>query len=93
MSLKEASDLTPELDLSQLIQGLAPPKVDVKTIIVASPPYMKKLSEIISGAASDTLQNYFIWKAVQSLSTYIEADAVKPYKRFTNELQGKVRQT
>jgi endothelin-converting enzyme len=89
MSLKDASDLTPQLDLSELIQALAPPKFEVKTVIVASPSYLKKLSEILDGAASDTLQNYFIWKVVQSLSSYIDAPAVTPYKRFSNELQGK----
>jgi len=51
---------------------------------------MKSLAKILSETSTDTLRSYFIWKAVQSFAAYVEADAVKPYSRFVNELAGKV---
>lgn len=89
MSLKDASDLTPGLDLSQLINKLAPSSYKAKTIIVSSPSYLKKLSEIIDNASDNLLQNYLFWKTIQSLSSYVESDDVLPYKRFSNELAGR----
>ena len=92
MSIGEAADLTPRIDLKSLIQGLAPKDVDVTRVIVMSPDYQKKLSSIINETDAEVLQSYFIWKTVQSFSGYIEADAIKPYKQFRNELVGKVCQ-
>jgi endothelin-converting enzyme len=91
LAIDEAAQLTPQVDLKGLIHGLAPGKADVPRVIVMSPDYQKELAGIIKETATEVLQNYFVWKAVQSFSGYIEADAVKPYKRFTNELVGKVR--
>lgn len=90
MSIDEAANLTHQVDLKALIQGLAPGDVDVTRVIVNTPQYQKELSTIIDETDAKVLQSYFVWKAVQSFSGYIEADAIKPYKRFTNELVGKV---
>ena len=54
-----------------------------------SPEYLKQLSVILAATDKGVLQSYFVWKAVQALSSYVEADAVKPYKRFRNVLAGK----
>lgn len=35
------------------------------------------------------MASFFLWKAVQSFASYVEADEVKPYSRFRNELAGK----
>jgi len=90
MSTEEADSLCPQIDLSGLITTLAAADAEVNRVIVMSPPYMKELSAILLDTSTETLQSYFIWKAVQSLAPYIEADAVRPYKQFSNELQGKV---
>ncbi|KAJ4286152.1 hypothetical protein N0V90_013501 [Kalmusia sp. IMI 367209] len=89
MPIDQAANLTPQIDLKALIQGLAPSNVDVGRVIVMTPDYLKELSSIISETDAKVLQNYFIWKTIQSFSGYIEADAIKPYKRFANELVGK----
>lgn len=92
-SLDEASKLTPQLDLASIINDLAPAGSKVDRVIVMAPQYQKDLADTLSNTSQHTLQTYFVWKAVQSLASYIEADAVLPYKRFSNELAGKVRQT
>lgn len=90
MSLDNANDLAPEIDLKGLIHELAPKHVGVDRVIVMAPDYQKKLSSILAETDSEVVMNYFVWKAVQSLSGYVDADEVKPYRRFVNELAGKV---
>lgn len=93
MLIDEASALAPEIELTALIHDLVPEGFVVERVIVMSPKYMTELSTILSGTDKEVIQNYFIWKAVQSLSSYVDADALKPYKRFKNELAGKVSLT
>jgi len=90
MSLKEADQLTPRIHLANIINSLSPSDVKTNRLIVASPSYMKNLTELLSTTPRGTLQTYFVWKAVQAFASEIEADELKPYSRFVNELQGKV---
>jgi endothelin-converting enzyme len=90
MPLVNASSLTPHLGLTGIIASLAPNTVEVDRVIVTAPQYMKALSSILGETEKDVLQSYFVWKAVQALYGYVDAPAVKPYKRFVNVLAGKV---
>ncbi|KAK1975874.1 peptidase family M13 [Colletotrichum cereale] len=89
MLIDEASALTPEIELTALIHDLAPEGFVVQRVIVMAPKYMSELSTILAETDKEIIQNYFIWKAVQAFSSYVDADAVKPYRRFVNELAGK----
>ncbi|KAF2128691.1 peptidase family M13 [Dothidotthia symphoricarpi CBS 119687] len=89
MLIDEAAALTPEIELTALLHGLAPENFETKRVIVMAPEYMKALSLILAETEKDVLQSYFIWKTVQSFSSYIDADAVKPYRQFVNVLAGK----
>ena len=90
MSLKDADSLTPQIRLASVINALAPSDFETKRLIVMSPNYMRNLSSVLSSSSKEVLQTYFIWKVVQSYASAIEADELKPYRRFANELQGKV---
>lgn len=90
MSLKDASALTPKIDLARVIAGLSGGQ-DVNRLIVGAPQYLKDLQTILEETDQAVLQNYFSWKAVQAFYPYVSSLAVKPYKRFVNELAGKVR--
>lgn len=92
MALDDANQLAPEIDLKGLLHVLAPKSVKIDRIIVMAPEYQSKLSSILKETDSEVVMNYFVWKAVQSLSSYVDAEEVKPYKRFVNELAGKVSQ-
>ena len=92
MALEDANKLAPEVDLKGLLHELAPKDVSIDRVIVMAPDYQSKLSSILKDTSSEVVMNYFLWKAIQSFSSYIEADELKPYKRFLNELAGKVRQ-
>lgn len=50
---------------------------------------MANLSDILSSTSKEVLQTYFMWKIIQAYSSEIEADELKPYTRFMNELSGK----
>ncbi|KAG9234476.1 peptidase family M13 [Amylocarpus encephaloides] len=89
MTLKEADGLAPQIHLAELIGKLEPTKVQTKGLIVSSPSYMSNLTSILSASSRGTLQTYFTWKAIQAYASYVEADEIKPYTRFANDLQGK----
>lgn len=92
MSIDAATAITPEIELKALVEGQAPKNSKVERVIVMTPNYMEQLSVIIAGTPRDVMQSYFLWKAVQSFSSYVDADAIKPYRRFVNVLAGKVTQ-
>lgn len=89
MLIDEAAAIAPEIDLKGLLKGLAPKDAKIDRVIVMTPKYLKELSLILAATDKEVLQSYFIWKIVQSYSSYVDADAVKPYKRFRNVLAGK----
>ncbi|KAF2840791.1 endothelin-converting enzyme [Patellaria atrata CBS 101060] len=89
MSVADADALAPQLRLSKLIDSLEPCGFETDRIIVMAPQYLKDLNDILSNTTDDVLHAYFFWKAIQKFSSYVEADALTPYKRFVNELQGK----
>ncbi|KAI5379256.1 hypothetical protein J4E82_001769 [Alternaria postmessia] len=89
MSIDEAAAIAPEIELKALLADQAPHGTDIKRIIVMTPHYLKDLSAILAATPKDVLQSYFVWKAVQSFSSYVDAEAVKPYRRFVNVLSGK----
>jgi endothelin-converting enzyme len=90
MSLKDADLLAPQIQLSTAIKGFAPLGVKVERVIVMAPKYLKSLSTIISDTPKDVLQTYFMWKVIQVYASAVEADELKPYSRFRNQIQGKV---
>ncbi|KAF3358307.1 hypothetical protein VDGD_04966 [Verticillium dahliae] len=89
LKLEDAAALAPLADLVGLVHDLAPADFAADRVIVTSPEYLKSLSAILSETPAIVLFNYFVWKTVQSLAFSVEADEVKPYKRFVNELSGK----
>ena len=73
------------------MHGLAPASSKIERVIVMAPNYLKELSITLAATDMNVLQGYFLWKTVQAYAPYVDAVAVKPYKRFLNVLAGKVR--
>lgn len=90
MSIDEATAITPEIELKALLEAQVPANAKIDRVIVMTPKYLKELSVILAATDKNVLQSYFVWKAVQSFSSYVDADAVRPYRRFVNVLAGKV---
>lgn len=91
MALKAADKLTPAIHLSSIIKSLSPAKASVDRIIVGSPDYMTNLTVVLAETSKETLQVYLGWKVTQAYYSKVDAAELKPYARFVNELQGKVR--
>ncbi|KAF1934863.1 endothelin-converting enzyme 1 [Clathrospora elynae] len=89
MLIDEAAAIAPEIELGALLEGQAPANSKIERVIVMTPKYLKELSIILAATDKEVLQSYFVWKAVQSFSSYVDADAIKPYRRFVNVLAGK----
>ena len=89
MNLDQIKHLLPQLSVQYLISTLAPAKFKPEKLIVGSPSYLKALSEILRETSAEALQAYFVWKTVQAYAYKVEDDALKPLKRFNNELLGK----
>jgi endothelin-converting enzyme len=70
--------------LNTFAHGYTPSK-----IIVASPEYLKTLSQILESVSRETIKTYLVWKVVQSWAGNVEDPAVKPLLQFRNKLQGK----
>lgn len=88
-SLAEIESLLPQLSVRSVVSSLASHGYSPNRIIVGSPIYLKKLSKILEDSSVETLQAYFVWKTVQTYAYEVEDEALKPLKRFNNELQGK----
>ncbi|CAO2649221.1 Nn.00g066060.m01.CDS01 [Neocucurbitaria sp. VM-36] len=89
MLIEEADAIAPEIELEALLAGQAPSGSKIERVIVMTPKYLKELSIILAATDKEVLQSYFLWKAIQSFSSYVDADAIKPYRRFVNVLAGK----
>lgn len=89
MNLDQIKRLLPQLSVQHLISTLAPLDFKPEKLIVGSPSYLKALSEILQETSAEALQAYFVWKTVQAYAYKVEDDALKPLKRFNNELLGK----
>lgn len=86
-TLSEADSYNQQISLKALIKAFASDYTPSK-IIVASPEYLKLLSDILVGEKRETIQAYLAWKIVQSYGAEVESDAVKPLRRFNNKLRG-----
>ncbi|WZH43404.1 Endothelin-converting enzyme 2 [Fusarium acuminatum] len=84
-----AGDLTklaPYIDYGGVIKELAP-KNWKGTIQTSQPSYFKNMSEIISQTSTETLQAYFVWRMVSSVSSYVEHNLTNAYNDKQYELK------
>ena len=88
-TLDETRALLPQLSIPFILSSLAPSDYKPDRIIVGSPSYLKSVSSILRSASKETIQAYLVWKTVQAWASKVEHEALKPLRRFNNELQGK----
>lgn len=86
-TLSEADSYNQRISVKALIKAFARDFYPSK-IIVASPEYLKSLSDILDGEKRETIQAYLVWRIVQSYGSQVESDAVIPLRRFNNKLRG-----
>lgn len=58
-------------------------------IIVTSPDYMSKISQIISTTDRNTLNSYIIWTLVREYIPYLSSEFMSALDAFNKKLMGK----
>ncbi|KAM0553405.1 hypothetical protein ACHAPJ_007419 [Fusarium lateritium] len=87
VSVADAQKELPALNYEYVIEQLAP-KNWTGDIQFIAPAYFANASEIISKTPATTLQAYFVWKAITSLSIYIETDLTNTYNGLATKIKG-----
>lgn len=88
-SLEEVNSLIPQLSIHSVVSSLSPEDYTPDQVLIGSPTYLASLSKILQDTETETLKAYLIWKTVQSYAYAVEDEALKPLRRFNNQLQGK----
>ncbi|CAG8955460.1 hypothetical protein HYFRA_00010326 [Hymenoscyphus fraxineus] len=87
LTLQAADALMPQISIKDLVLTLSPDYVP-EYVIVKFPRYLETLSLILDRTDKVTIENYVLWKVIQSYNQYVEDDAVTPLKRFNRWLKG-----
>ncbi|CAJ0554865.1 Ff.00g133780.m01.CDS01 [Fusarium sp. VM40] len=88
ISIAETDEQIPELNYKYVIEKLAP-KNWTGDITIIGPVYFNNASQIVSETPTTTLQAYFMWKAIVSISVYIEADLTNAYNSLATRIKGR----
>ncbi|TEA12572.1 Neprilysin-3 [Colletotrichum sidae] len=85
--LEEVAKVAPELGHEAIVKALAP--ADYKPDqIVFSPGYFGNLSALLANTSAETVHTFFIWKATDTFSRYVESPATERLNNFKATLRG-----
>ncbi|KAK3843570.1 MAG: hypothetical protein J3R72DRAFT_366743 [Linnemannia gamsii] len=88
-TLSEITELIPAIDWSLLLDKLLATGTTVPNpIIVSSPDYLQKLNALLKDTPALTLQNYFAWRLIKTLSSGLAVELRKPMQQLKAALQG-----
>ncbi|KAK9468482.1 hypothetical protein V1512DRAFT_259596 [Lipomyces arxii] len=76
------------LDFNHIIKTMTKSTSLPSQIIVSYPQYLTDLTTVLSTTSRETLQTYFLWKAIEVLATHLSDDAAQPVTEFRNRLRG-----
>ena len=91
MSVANTTKLAPQLGLEEVLKALAPSNYTLDMMITQFPEFLSNVSDYLATVPKDTFQTFLFWKAIQNTESDLEADELKPLKRFYNVLSGRVR--
>ncbi|KAG0218867.1 hypothetical protein BGX33_005608 [Mortierella sp. NVP41] len=88
-SLSEITELIPAIDWSLVLEKMLATGSSVPDpIIVSSPEYLQKLNALLKDTPAITLQNYFAWRLIKTLSPGLAVELRKPMQQLKAALQG-----
>ncbi|KAF9361863.1 hypothetical protein BGX26_011087 [Mortierella sp. AD094] len=88
-TLREIAELIPAIDWSVTLGKLFGSETKTPDpIIVSTPDYLEKLNALLRDTPALTLQNYFAWKLIKSLSADLALDLRRPMLELKAALQG-----
>ncbi|KAF5656945.1 endothelin-converting enzyme 2 [Fusarium heterosporum] len=78
----------PRIDYDGVVKQLAP-KSWKGRINTMQPLYFKNVSDIVAETTTETLQAYFVWRMVSSVSPYVEHSLTNTYNDMLSKLKDK----
>ncbi|KAL9561383.1 hypothetical protein ACKAV7_014738 [Fusarium commune] len=89
ISLAEIQREAPQFNYEYVVNQLVPEGYKAKQVIISPVKFFKNFSQIVSETPSEVIQTFFVWKAISSLSPYIESELTNAYNNFRARLGGK----
>ncbi|KAL9567451.1 hypothetical protein ACKAV7_008401 [Fusarium commune] len=89
ISLAEIQREAPQFNYVYVVNQLAPEGYKANKVIISPVELFKNFSQIISKTPSEILQTFFVWKAISSLSPYVESELTNTYNNLRAKLDGK----
>jgi len=90
LTLDEAAELLPILGLHKLIPSLIPPGADPNKIKIVYPDVVREIAAIVMETSKETLQVYFMWRALYNFAHDIYSRENNAIRRFYNFINGNV---
>ncbi|KAK7421074.1 hypothetical protein QQX98_002432 [Neonectria punicea] len=87
-TLDEVKSIAKGLNYEYVIDQLAPKGYVPERILFPSTSYFGNLSLAISETPVEVIETFFIWKAISTLSPYIESEETNAYNEFLKKSQG-----
>jgi hypothetical protein len=89
-TLDEAAELVPILGLHTLLPDLMPPGADKDKIKIVYPDVVKAIGKLIMETSKETLQVFFMWRAVWEYAFDIYSRENNPARMLYNYANGQV---
>ncbi len=90
MSLADTAKLAPVLGIDYVVKNLAPSTYSHDRMITSFPSAIQNISSIVLATSKETLQTYFMWKAINELVPTVRAPEIEPLRILGNTLSGRV---
>ncbi|KAL2886904.1 Endothelin-converting enzyme 2 region [Ceratocystis lukuohia] len=88
MSLSDAAQLAPEIDLEGLVTFFQPDGVTVEYVAMHHSQYIQALSEILENEPREVLEAYFRWQTIISYADYVQDSVFKGFYRLQSRFFG-----
>ncbi|KAL1885353.1 hypothetical protein Cpir12675_006977 [Ceratocystis pirilliformis] len=88
MSLSDAAQLVPQIDLEGLVRFFEPDGATVEHVVMHHSDYIQALSKILENEPREVLQAYFRWKAIISYADYVQDGVFNDFYRLQSQYVG-----
>ncbi|PHH53439.1 Neprilysin-11 [Ceratocystis fimbriata CBS 114723] len=86
MSLSDAAQLAPEIDLEGLVTFFKPDSATVEYVAMHHSRYIQALSEILKNEPHEVLEAYFRWQTIISYADYVQDSVFDGFYRLQSRI-------
>ncbi|PHH53380.1 Neprilysin-11 [Ceratocystis fimbriata CBS 114723] len=88
MSLSDAAQVVPQIDLEELVRFFKPDGATVEYVAMHHLRYIQTLSEILENEPREVLQAYFRWQTIISYADYVRDSVFNDFYRLQSQFFG-----